>query len=753
MFKDDFSHSKNAKTAFLLLFMPLTKGNRMENCMKKQKSWVGIVTLSAVTACALFGGIALRKSYEPVQGAELSVEGYTELGIQKASKIVDEKGTITGYEVVTQTKGFAEEPIVLAVTFNQTADKITAVEVLSHKETEGFGSKIMEDSFLKQFINVELPVYLEGKKAQTNTPTPTKAPTPTTTLKPETDLNLQDGFYVERAKEPHNGYTSEVSLTVKDGIITEVVWEAYNEAGQKKSVLSQTGEYTMTPDGLLWADQAKALAAYVLEHQSVDGLTLNEEGKTDAVSGVSVSINEFVEQVSNCIKRAAQAKTVKPKLALKDGVYKVTSPEPENGYTSEVSITVEQGRITLVSWEQTDENGNKKSVLSESGQYVMTENGATWADQAREIATYVIEHQGISELKLDENGKTDALATVSISVNEFVSQVEECLKKADASNSSLLQDGVYIERAKEAENGYTSQLIMTVEDGVVTKIVWDSVDAQGIGKAKLSKEGRYVMKDNGMLWADQAQALAAYVLEHQGTQGLTVDENGKTDVITGVSISIQDFINQTEACLTRASAAKIAAPNVTLSDGNYTVTAQEADNSGYKSQVTLTVLNGRIQSVVWDCIDAEGNTKRMLSENGQYVMTENGATWAEQANALATYVIEKQGISGLTTDENGKTDVVATVSIGISDFINQVEECLKQAAGGSGVAIEPTQEPQATPLPEKQEPQVTPLPEKQEPQEGTRVDGITGASYSSRGFVEGINHAYEYILAILEKES
>ena len=213
----------------------------------------------------------------------------------------------------------------------------------------------------------------------------------------------------------------------------------------------------MTPDGLLWADQAKALAAYVLEHQSVDGLTLNEEGKTDAVSGVSVSINEFVEQVSNCIKRAAQAKTVKPELALKDGVYKVTSPEPENGYTSEVSITVEQGRITLVSWEQTDENGNKKSVLSESGQYVMTENGATWADQAREIATYVIEHQGISELKLDENGKTDALATVSISVNEFVSQVEECLKKADASNSSLLQDGFYVERAKEPHNGYTSE--------------------------------------------------------------------------------------------------------------------------------------------------------------------------------------------------------------------------------------------------------------------------------------------------------
>mgnify|MGYP006922377578 CR=1 FL=1 len=82
-----------------------------------------------------------------------------------------------------------------------------------------------------------------------------------------------------------------------------------------------------------------------------------------------------------------------------------------------------------------------------------------------------------------------------------------------------------------------------------------------------------------------------------------------------------------------------------------------------------------------------------------------------------------------------KIDNTIFFIIGISDFINQVEECLKQAAGGSGVAIEPTQEPQATPLPEKQEPQVTPLPEKQEPQEGTRVDGITGASYSSRGLL------------------
>lgn len=646
--------------------------------MRREKQWIGVVALTALTTAALFGGIGLRKSFTPIS-ADLAVEGYKELGITEATKISNSKGTITGYRVVAETKGFAEEPIVLAITFDAAGEKVSAIEVVSHKETEGYGSKITNEDFLNQFIGVELPVYLAASKSQTATkptkPTPTKAP-----IKPvENNQKLQDGVYVERAKEAHNGYISEVVLTIEQGTIVNVVWDAYDEEGNKKSILSKDGKYVMTETGLLWADQAAALANYVIENQGTDGLTLDEEGKTDAVTGVSISINEFVDQVALCLERAETAKKAKPATTLVDGFYQVRSTEAANGYFSEVSLTVEQGRISSVIWDQIDESGNYKSVLSETGAYVMTEYGPTWAEQAKELATNVIENQGIAALSMDAEGKTDAIATVSISINEFVAQVEECLNKA-AAGEAMLQDGLYVERASEPKDGYTSQVTLTVENGKISAVNWENIAEDGSLKSVLAQNGEYVMTETGLNWSEQANALAAYVIEHQGLEGLTIDDAGKTDAVAGVSISIGDFINQTKAAITRAATAKLVKPAVLLKDGNYQVTGAEPHN-GYTSQVSLTVKNGRIHEILWDALDEKGVSKRLLADTGEYVMTENGPTWTQQANAIATSAIENQGINHITLDAEGKTDAVASVSISVNEFAAQVEECLSLAGG------------------------------------------------------------------------
>ena len=78
--------------------------------------------------------------------------------------------------------------------------------------------------------------------------------------------------------------------------------------------------------------------------------------------------------------------------------------------------------------------------------------------------------------------------------------------------------------------------------------------------------------------------------------------------------------------------------------------------------------------------DADGNSKKQLAIDGQYVMTEDGANWAEQSDALAQFVIDHQSLDGLTTDENGKTDAVASVSINVTPFIEAVTDCMNQAA-------------------------------------------------------------------------
>ena len=75
-------------------------------------------------------------------------------------------------------------------------------------------------------------------------------------------------------------------------------------------------------------------------------------------------------------------------------------------------------------------------------------------------------------------------------------------------------------------------------------------------------------------------------------------------------------------------------------------------------------------------VDKEGTGKRKLSEDGQYVMTENGPLWFEQADMLAEYLIENQSEEGLLQETGYASDAVASVSIYAGGFLSAVKQCL-----------------------------------------------------------------------------
>ena len=93
----------------------------------------------------------------------------------------------------------------------------------------------------------------------------------------------------------------------------------------------------------------------------------------------------------------------------------------------------------------------------------------------------------------------------------------------------------------------------------------------------------------------------------------------------------------------------------------------------------MTIKGNAITSLTWDCIKEDGSKKSQLSMEGKYVMTENGPKWHEQAEAVAAYVLEHQGVDGLTNAE-GYTDAIASVSINLKGFVNGVKDCLTQAS-------------------------------------------------------------------------
>jgi len=116
----------------------------------------------------------------------------------------------------------------------------------------------------------------------------------------------EDGvYYAEAAEFASSGWKGTVDLTVYNGRIMAVNWSAVNEAGQDKKEASINGDYGMVAKGgaqAEWHEQAYAAEAFLLETQDPAAITYNADGYTDAISGVSVHVNDFVELVEKALE-------------------------------------------------------------------------------------------------------------------------------------------------------------------------------------------------------------------------------------------------------------------------------------------------------------------------------------------------------------------------------------------------------------------------------------------------------------------
>lgn len=400
----------------------------------------GIIALAVVTVVA-FGLIyGSRLITNDRGGATNQNDGNIDIGnaegIREAREIHDDNGNVIGYAVTAFTRGFGGD-IMMEVTFESDAKTLQSLNIISHGETPGYGAVVEDDEYLSQFPGKLAPIFLEGTAPVVETPAEGEGVAQNEEEAP-TQAELQDGTYTTETEAfSATGYKDTVTITVANGAITNVVWDAYNEAGQYKSVLSLAGEYVMTEDGPTWQEQAEAMAAYLVQTQDVNAINTDDAGKTDSVAGVSISVGTFVNLVKTNLEKAAG---ISPNT-LKDGIYRVQDEEFDNkGWLDTVTLKVENGAITSVVWDSMNESGEYKSYLSTAGKYIMVEGNPTWKQQADALATFVIEKQGISELLLNSTGNTDSVAGVSIFVGGFVKKVEEALRLASLGEGVPVKD-------------------------------------------------------------------------------------------------------------------------------------------------------------------------------------------------------------------------------------------------------------------------------------------------------------------------
>ena len=289
-----------------------------------------------------------------------------------------------------------------------------------------------------------------------------------------------------------------------------------------------------------------------------------------------------------------------------------------------------------------------------------------WANQShsacvREVVKEGTELAAIIEQEIAQENAQKALP-----------EVDELLK--------TIADGSYTYREPEPdENGFYNRIDIEVKDNKITALTWDAVQEDGTGKREMSAGGQYTMTESGPLWYEQADQLARYVTENQTTKGL-MNDSGTSDAVSTVSIHIGGFIDCLKKCLLIAggdtSHTSLDELLAGAADGSYNWKSGQADENGFCDQITMSVKDHKITALQWDAVDKEGTGKRKLSEDGQYVMTENGPLWFEQADMLAEYLIENQSEEGLLQETGYASDAVASVSIYAGGFLSAVKQCL-----------------------------------------------------------------------------
>ena len=123
--------------------------------------------------------------------------------------------------------------------------------------------------------------------------------------------SYKDGEYSAQLSEfSQNGWKDIVEITIKDGKIAKINWDAVYKDDSiplQKKQYSKSGLYGMLAAGSIaeWYDQAVAAEQYVLKN-GIDSLKLDADGYTDAIAGCTIHINELETLIRECLKQAKQ---------------------------------------------------------------------------------------------------------------------------------------------------------------------------------------------------------------------------------------------------------------------------------------------------------------------------------------------------------------------------------------------------------------------------------------------------------------
>ena len=267
-------------------------------------------------------------------------------------------------------------------------------------------------------------------KGETNTPAVTDSEKFTGTKTYET-------LYDSTGKK---GDVVVVNVDFKDGEAEKVSIDVIQEDGSSKKQAAADGKYVMKADAEYhWGEQIE-LIEEELNKNGVDTSKINitdEDGHTDAVSGVSIKVKTYldvVDEVINSVKEGKELPTGFTGAKIDERKY---DPEKEDmlitkvvyNHGEPVNVSIDIKLAEAVDLGDGKTSTSKKEVAA-AGKYVMVEGSDnTWDKQITALEAFIVENNfDLDKVTLtNEAGNTDAVTGVSIKVGTYVKTLQEVL--------------------------------------------------------------------------------------------------------------------------------------------------------------------------------------------------------------------------------------------------------------------------------------------------------------------------------------
>ena len=231
--------------------------------------------------------------------------------------------------------------------------------------------------------------------------------------------------------------------------------------------------------------------------------------------------------------------------SVKDGYYFAQENAfASDGWKSQAVLKVSGGKIVEATWNGVSNAAYARDKLSQAaaGRYGMVKASkikAEWDAQAKATAAHLISTQDANFSKYGKDGKTDAISGATMAVAEFYELVRKALAGQSVAKGPYKDGWYYYEQPEFDKSGWKETVLVTVVNGSVVDLVWNGVSNKAGSKSKIleSISGKYKMGAKNGEWHVQAARLSAAIVEAGDPAKIAVKKDGKTDAVSGVSIS------------------------------------------------------------------------------------------------------------------------------------------------------------------------------------------------------------------------